>query len=151
MRWDLLFFAMFLYPTTKGLFYYLIGKNEDVRNKRKALLDSLPLEKRLIKISLRQFIVIIPYFGAYYYAEYKYLWLTLGILYFVSTIGTLIAAMGSQALRKNSPDEYKKARNEGKKQFKNVIFWPRWQVHALCLFNVSVFALWFYSWRYIFA
>ena len=151
MRWDLLFFAMFLYPTTKGLFYYLIGKSEEVRNKRKALLDSLPIEKRLIKISLREFILVIPYFGAYYYAEYKYLWLTLGILYLVSTIITLMAALGSQALKENSPDEYEKARKEGKNQFKNVNFWPRWQVHALCVFKVFVFVLWFYSWRYIFA
>ena len=151
MRWDLLFFAMFLYPTTKGLFYYVIGKSDEVRNKRKALLDSLLIEKRLIKISLRQFIVIIPYFGAYYYAEYKYLWLTLGILYLISTVITLIAAKGSQALMENSPNEYKKMRNKGKKQFKNVNFWPRWQVHALCIFNVSIFVLWFYSWRNIFA
>jgi len=150
LRWDYVFFLMFLYPTLKGIFYYAIGKSEEIRKNRKDKLNALSKEKRIIHSSTRLFIVVIPYFGAFFYADFKYLWLLLGIIYLFTAIITLAAAVGSQSLKQTDPDLYKKAENQSKKDLKDVDFWPKWQVHALCAFNVLIFILWLYSWRYLF-
>jgi len=151
VRWDYLFFVMFLYPSLKGLFFYIIGKSDEVRRKRKEKLDALSKEKRIINSSSRLFIIVIPYFGAYFYADFKYVWLILGLIYVFTAIITLAAALGSQSLKQNDPELYKKTEKQSKKDLKDVDFWPKWQVHALCIFNVSILLLWLYSWRYLFA
>ena len=151
VRWDYLFFVMFLYPSLKGLLFYLIGKSDEVRKKRKEKLDALTTEKRIINSSSRLFIVVIPYFGAFYYADFKYVWLSLGVIYVFTAIITLVAALGSQSLKNKDPELYKKTEKKSKEELKDVDFWPKWQVHALCFFNVSILILWLYSWRYLFA
>jgi len=151
MRWDIIFFGMFLYPALKGLYFYAVGKSDEVRQKKKEKLDSLTKEKRIINSSLRLFVTVIPYFGAYYYADYRYVWLSLGILYLFTAVITLVAALGSQSLKQNDPETYEKVTKQSKEDLKNVNFWPKWQVHAYCMFNISVLVLWLYSWRYLFA
>ncbi len=134
-----------------GLYFYATGKSEEVRRKKKVKLDALTKEKRIINSSSRMLLLIIPYFGAYFYADFRYVWLTLGILYLITTIVTLLAALGSQSLKHKDPEAYEKMALKSKEELKDVDFWPKWQVHALCAFNVSVLALWLYSWRYLFA
>lgn len=151
VRWGYLFFAMFLYPSLKGLFIYVIGKSEETRKRRKEKIDALPKEKRIINSSSRIFIIVIPYFGAFFYADFKYVWLLLGLIYVFTAIVTLAAALGSESLKHKDPELYKKAEKQSKEELKDVDFWPKWQVHALCLFNVSILILWLYSWRYLFA
>ena len=141
---------MFLYPVLKGVFIYVTGKSDETGQKKKQKLDSLTKEKRAINSSSRIFITIIPYFGAYYYADFRHFWLALGVLYLLTAVVTLIAALGSQLLKQKDPETYEKVAKQSKRDLQHVTFWPRWQVHALCLFNVSVLVLWIYSWRYLY-
>ncbi len=151
MRWDYVLFVMFLYPVLKGIYFYFTGQSEEVRQKIKIRRDALTKEKRLINSSLRIFLSVIPYFGAYYFADFKYFWLVLGMLYLLVATINLVAALGSLSLRENNPEMYVEVKQKSKEDLKNVNFWPKWQVHALCAFNITVLALWFYSWRYLFA
>jgi len=141
---------MFLYPVLKGLYLFATGKSEEVRQKRARKLESLTKEKRAITSSLRIFITVIPYFGAYYYADFRTVWLILGTLHLLTASLVLIAALASRSLRQEEPEKYNEVIQESRKNLKAVTFWPKWQVHALCIFNVSVLALWLYSWRYLF-
>ena len=150
MRWDYIFFVMFLYPILKGLYFYAFGKSDEVWQKRKDKLDSLTKEKRIIYSSSRSLITVIPYSGAYYYADYRYIWLSLGIIYLLTAVITLVAALGVQSLKQKAPETYERAAQQSKEELKNVNFWPKWQVHAYCMFNISVLVLWLYSWRYLF-
>ena len=151
MRWDYIFFVLFLYPVLKGLYIYLSGKTEYIRKKYKEKRDALTKEKWLINSSLKKIIYVTPYFGAYYYADFKYIWLTLGIIFIFTIFITLTTALISQSFRNEKPNEYNKVMKESGTSLKNVNFWPKWQVHALCVFNVSVLILWLYSWRHLYA
>ena len=150
IRWDYLFFGLFLYPILKWLYLYFVGKSDEARLKKKAYLDSLTREKRVIYSSSQSFIAVIPCFAAYLYADYRYLWLTLGIMYLLAGGAALIAALSSQYLKKYEPEIYEKAAQQSEQDLKHVNFWPKWQVHALCVFNVSILVFWFYSWRHLF-
>ena len=151
MHWEYIFFIIFLYPALKSILIYLSGKTEYIRQKNKEKSDALTKEKRLINSSIRSLVLVTPYFGAYYYAEFKYIWLILGIILLLTSLITLTTALISQSFRKEKPNEYNDAMKESRASLRNVNFWPKWQVHALCVFNVSVLILWLYSWRYLYA
>ena len=93
MHWEYIFFILFLYPALKSILIYLSGKTEYIKQKNKETNDALTKEKRLINSSLRSLILVTPYFGAYFYAEFKYIWLILGMIFLLTSLITLITAL----------------------------------------------------------
>jgi len=87
----------------------------------------------------------IPYIGAYFYADFKYMWIVIGMSYLI--LGFITFVMGSLAFMGAKQKEMVGHQKVVKEKSKNIDFWPKWQIKALCGYQVLILLLWLYSWR----
>ena len=151
MELEYLLFIWVLFPWMKSLLSYSIrkikGTNEGIQLKKK---KRTPLKNMLIGSSVLVF-GSIPYFGAYYYADLKTLWVYLGSIYLI--IGTIMLIMGALAyiFEKHYSEEIEEYKGNSNEKDKDTNYWPAWQTKTLCLFQYIILVLWLYSWRHLIA
>ena len=151
MELEYLLFIWVLLPWMKSLLYYSIrkikGSNEGIQLN---IQKRTPLKNMLIGSGVLVF-GSIPYFGAYYYADFKTLWFSLGSIYLIIGLIMLIMGVLTHFAEKHYSEEIEEYKGKSNANNKSNNFWPAWQTKTLCLFQYIVLALWFYSWRHLIA
>ncbi len=151
MEIEYLLFIWVLFPWMKSLLYYALRKSEKARQEKQLKKQKrTPLKNMLIGSGALIF-GSIPYIGAYFYADLKTLWVSLGAIYFLTGIIMLVMGALAYLAAKHYSEEIKDYESKTKNITKDVNYWPKWQEKTLCLFQYSVLALWLYSWRHLIA
>jgi Na+-transporting methylmalonyl-CoA/oxaloacetate decarboxylase gamma subunit len=103
---EVFLFLLFLVPSVIGW----LKKRFFTKRTRSAISDvkKQENEKRFIKSSLRMIVSAIPYFGAFIFADLPYLWLTLGLVYLVIGILTLLMFSMAFGYKTKHPEEHEK-------------------------------------------
>nr|CAP48865.1 putative integron gene cassette protein [uncultured bacterium] len=151
MELEYLLFIWVLIPYLKLLLCYSMrkikGTNEGAQHEKQ---KRTPLKSVLIGSRVLVF-GSIPYFGAYYYADLKTLWVSLGAIYLIFGVILLIVSVLTYVAEKYYSEEIEKYKGNLETKSKDTNYWPAWQTKALCLFQFIVLALWLYSWRHLIA
>ncbi len=148
MAIEYIIFLWPLSPWARSALNFILRRSEKSHNER--------LLKRKARTALQNSFIdstkllagSAPYIGAYFYADLKLIWLTLGIVYIFS--GLLIFTMGilvffTKKYHRKEIEQHKLVEAKSRKEN----HWPKWQVKLLCLFQYTVLMLWLYSWRHI--
>ncbi len=151
MALEYLLFIWVLIPWVKSILCYYIrkikGANEraQLEKQNRTPLTSILIGSRVLVFGS------IPYFGAYYYADLKTLWVSLGSIYLIFGVILLIMGVLTYMTEKHYSEEIEKYKGNLETENKDTNYWPALQTKTLCLFNFFVLTLWLYSWRHLIA
>lgn len=139
MKLEYIVFLLFFFPWIKGLWGFARNNKEAENKKQKTR------EKNTMTAGLTMVVSSIPFIGAYFYADLKYIWIVIGMFYLI--LGVITFIMGNLAVGLSKRQEMAGHQEAVKEKCKDIDFWPKWQVKALCGYQVLIFLLWLYSWR----
>ncbi len=145
MKLEYIIFILFFIPWGKGIFKYIKNKtpaDEKAENKKKQ-----SPEKHTLIAGCFMVASSIPYIGAYFYADLKYIWIIIGGLYVV--LGFITLVVGYMSIKLSKQKYFVRQKETAKDEYKNVDFWPKWQIKVLCGYQVLILVFWLYSWRHL--
>ena len=152
MLLEYLLFFMYLIPTVIGIAYKIKYSDDEILTKRKEKITKKGKEKYLFQMSMLYIIFLIPYFGAFYYADLKYIWLLLAIIYSTLAIFSITASAYCWYQKAYNNEEYTKTMNKiHNDNNKNQYYWSKFRARFNCVIKIFAILLWVYSWRHLVA
>lgn len=153
MNIEHLLFVMYLFPTIIGIIYAIRYTSDEILSKRKEKMQKKGNERYLFEKSLFFILFVIPYYGAYIYADLKYIWLILAIIYTLLAIFSIIATGYCWYQKTYNTEEYASTINKLNKQRdnNNENIYPKLRARISCGIKITSIILWLFSWRHIFA
>ena len=141
-------FFYYLIPTILAVYRKFRYTAEELESQHSNNNNTNPKEIFLLKIIAYASVYIPPYFGAYYYADLKYIWLTLGAIYSVVMLILFSVFLYCLFYSKYKTEEYNTIMEKIKK--KDTYKKPsKWQTRISCSKTISAILLWMYSWRHL--
>ncbi len=147
MKIEFLFFFWLIVPYLKWLVNWFLGRTEDVLKAKQEKRKKRSAEVTTLIGGIVMVVASVPYFGAYYYAELRYLWVFIGGFYLVMGLFNLLVVLILKLGTKFAGEEMEQHKEQSRSKYKNVKFWPNWQVRALCIYQYCILGLWLFSWR----
>lgn len=151
MKVEYILFSWLLIPWAKTFINFVFGRSEQAYKEKQLKRQQRTAEKTILIGGVVMVIGAVPYIGAYFYADFKYIWLIIGIVYLIMGLFTLTMGVVNILSTKYGGEDIAQYKIKYNNKYKNVNFWPKWQVKALCLYEYIVLVLWLYSWRHIIA